>query len=83
MVAGTDVGNYLDIINRVDLPPVVVVRGALIALDQRAVLLYRAAAVPVDPNPEGREGGSGGAADAGLCPAAGDRAEAAAGVCVP
>src|SRR5580693_431192 len=52
VVAGTDVVDYLDIILRIDLPPVVVVHGALVGLDERAILLNRAAAVAVDAHPE-------------------------------
>ena len=45
----------LDGVARVHLPPRVLVGGAQIALDHRAVLLDGAAAVSVDPNPESRQ----------------------------
>src|SRR5579859_150055 len=73
--------DYLDRIGGIHLPAGEVVGRAEVALDQRAVLLDRAAAVAIDPDPEGRERGGEAAAGTGrLGPASAGAAERLAGV---
>src|SRR3984957_3789638 len=71
----------LDIVGRVHLPPGVLIGGPVIALDQRAVLLDRVGAVPVDADPErGQRGRARAAAGTRLGPFGADGGEGAAGV---